>query len=106
MLIVNKNHRTEQGSRFTTSQSSRTYCLHLCMCASRHGNCVTTAAMWAKLHESVTLMHLWDTSFPFAILLQSIHHGKFCTKKKSCQKLHIKEHYTEEWKHSEQYAQC
>jgi len=50
-LTLNKNHRIEQGSRFKISQSSGTFCLGLCMCASWNGNCVTTAAMWDKLKE-------------------------------------------------------
>jgi len=52
MLIVNKNHRIEQGSKFKISQSSGTFRLGLCMCASWNGNCVTTAAMSDKLQES------------------------------------------------------
>jgi len=52
MLILNKNHRIEQGGRFKISQSSGTFCLGLCMCASWHGNGVTTAAIWDKLQES------------------------------------------------------
>jgi hypothetical protein len=79
MLIVNKNHRSEQGIRFKISQSSGTFCLGLRMCASWHGNCYHCCNV--RQATGVTLMHLWDMCVPFVIRLQRIHHGKFCTQK-------------------------